>query len=132
MKVYIAASIKSGKGPQIAKALKESEIDCYNPSELNLCDKNNEDRVDIFNKCLHAIENDCDVLLAVAPYGKSVAGEVAFAGCLKMHGKRKKIILYNSSVYEPCDEEIDAIQGPFFDAIFKNLNDVINYIKRLI
>lgn len=131
MKVYIASSLRNKKTDFICKKLKENNIEYYNPAVIDLDERINAERIEIFNKCLHEIEYNCNILLAIAPYGRSVSGEVAYAGCLKSHGMRKIIILYNSSSESPCIEEMEAIQAPFFDVVFNDLQDLIRYIIKL-
>ena len=128
MKIYIAASLKNQEVNNVLKALKDNNLDFFNPALLGLNEEIEEERNIIFKKCLFEIEYDCDILLAIAPYGESVSGEVGYAGCLKLHNNNKLLLLYNSGDESPCKEENEAIQAPFFDKVFDDLNKLIQFL----
>lgn len=128
MKIYIASKyiIHQKINREIFKALKEVNIDVFLPESININAITCEDMLAVAEKCFDEIDK-CDVILVVAPFGKSVSSEIGYAIAKKRLGELKKIILFK---FDEDDNvmETEAMIAPYIEVIVKNTYELINYL----
>ena len=73
--------------------------------------------------CYNEIEQ-CDVILAVCPFGKSVSSELGYAIALKRYAAQRKIIVGLN-----VDFESEAMLIPYIDKAVDDISQLIQYLK---
>ncbi|MDO4419257.1 MAG: hypothetical protein Q4B92_02740 [Ruminococcus sp.] len=116
MKIYIASKyIKHSKiNRKIFDFLTKKEYDVFLPEAINIEGKTIEEMNLIAQKCYSAIESS-DVILVVAPIGRSVSAEIGYAINNKLKFSNVSIILYRYTNGERNIEINEAMIAPFYD-----------------
>lgn len=129
MKVYIASKYIEHKKINriIFNKLITSNINAFLPDSINIEDGTKEEMFIVSEKCFNEIDN-CDIILIVAPFGKSVSTEIGYTISQKRLGYSKKIILFK---YNKKDEvmKTEAMIDPYIDVVVEDIEELINYLK---
>ena len=127
MRVYIASKYIAHKelNRKIYEELVRAKIPVFLPECINM------DAIDlnrsyiVAEKCFAEIEK-CNVILAVCPFGKSVSSELGYAIALRRALKQEKVII---ALY--LDFETEAMLIPYVDKSFEDIQECIEYLKKL-
>ena len=125
MRVYIASKYIDHKlqNNAIYNALKQASIDAFLPESINISALSKEEKYTVAEICYNEIEQ-CDVILAVCPFGKSVSSELGYAIALKRYAAQRKIIVGLN-----VDFESDAMLIPYIDKAVDDISQLIQYLK---
>lgn len=129
MKVYIASKyIEHRKiNRMIYSKLNNICIDAFLPETINIDAINKEEMFFVANTCYNEIDK-CDIIIIVAPFGKSVAAEVGFAIFQKRNTNKKTLILYNYNDNNINKTKKESMIYPYIDKEFDNIDDLVNYL----
>ncbi|MBE6715658.1 MAG: hypothetical protein E7573_01935 [Ruminococcaceae bacterium] len=129
MRIYIASKYIEHKNinRKIFEMLQKENISVFLPKSINVDAITLEEMLYVAETCYDEIEK-CNVIVIVAPFGKSVSSEIGYAIALKRSNPDKKIILYN---YKNNDKSLstEAMIMPYLDAETNNIDELIRYIK---
>lgn len=128
MKIYIASKyIEHQKiNREIYSALKEANIDVFLPESINIDAITKEEMYTVAEVCFEEIDK-CNVILAVAPFGKSVSSEIGYSIAKKRLGENKTIILFKHNESDDV-METEAMIAPYIETVVKNVHELINYL----
>jgi len=112
IKVYIASKYIEHKdiNEKIQKKLKDAKINCFLPATINIDAVTEEEKLQVAETCYTQIE-DCNVIIAIEPYGRDVAAEIAYAIALQNQGRNIRIIRFGKA------EKPGAMLDPYFDHV---------------
>ncbi len=132
MRVYIASKYIEHKeiNQKIHNALISEKIDSFLPKSINVDAVTPEQMFYVAEKCYQEIEK-CDIILIVAPFGKSVSSEIGYAISLKRKKETIKLILLN--IKDTKDELLnkEAMIMPYIDLKITTINELIDYLKSI-
>lgn len=128
MKIYIASKYIEHKkiNKEIFDKLLYYDIDAFLPETININAVSKEEMFTVSEKCYNEIDN-CDIILIVAPFGKSVSTEIGYAIYKKRLCYNKKFILFK---YDKKDEvmKTEAMIAPYIDVVVEDIDELINYL----
>lgn len=128
MKIYIASKYIEHKkiNKEIFDRLSNDNIDAFLPETINIEAVTKEEMFTVSEKCFNEIES-CDVILIVAPFGKSVSTEIGYAIYQKRLGYNKKLILFK---HDKMDEvmKTEAMIAPYIDVVVEDIDELISYL----
>lgn len=127
MKVYIASKYIKHKdiNNKISQSLIKENIEVFLPKSINVEAVSKEQMYMVSEICYNQIEQ-CDIILIVCPFGKSVSSEFGYAIALKrlLH-MEKKIVALN------VDFETEAMIYPYVDKFVESISELIAYLKEI-
>ena len=127
MRVYIASKyIEHRKlNREIYNILVKAGYEVFLPESINIDAISNEEMQQVAEICYDEIEKS-DIILAVCPYGKSVASEVGYAIALKrLTYKNNKLIILN------MDNLNEAMIDPYVNAYVNSISELISYLREI-
>lgn len=132
MKVYIASQYKKKAdiNQKIYHELLKENIDAFLPVNINIDavpERAKEQRF-VADKCYKEIEQ-CNVILGVWAFGRSVSGELGYA--IKSKTPNQKIIIFDTKDEDIAILKNEVMLWPFIDKTVENINDLITYLKTL-
>jgi nucleoside 2-deoxyribosyltransferase len=130
MKVYLASSLtrQPHNTQEIHHAVtNELGLSVFLPHSLNRATSMS-DMERIGNECFAEIEKR-EILIAICPFGLSVAAELGYAIAQKKAGMLKHIILYQTEIQD-CTIR-DATLAPFIDFRVNSINELLLVLRRL-
>lgn len=130
MKIYIASKYLEHKeiNQNIYEALISEQIDAFLPKSINVDAITEEEMLLVAETCYNEIEQ-CDIILIVTPFGKSVSSEIGYTISLKRNKQPKKMILFNQEQYEDTSLKKEAMIIPYIDAEVTSITELISHIK---
>lgn len=127
MRVYIASKYITHKelNRQIFNELTNAGITAFLPESINIDAISNDEMFAVAELCYSEIEK-CNVILAMCPFGRSVACELGYAIAIrKLQQKQIRIVALNPDIHN------EAMIYPYIDKTVKNITQLINYLKSL-
>lgn len=127
MRVYIASKYIEHRtlNREIYNMLIKEGYEAFLPESIDIDAINNEEMLQVANICYDEIEKS-DVILAVCPYGKSVASEIGYSIALKrLVYKNNRLVILNT------DNLNEAMINPYVDAYVNNAIELITYLKAI-
>lgn len=128
MKIYIASKYMEHKkiNKEIFDKLLNYNIDAFLPETINIEAVTKEEMFTVSEKCFNEIDS-CDIILIVAPFGKSVSTEIGYAIYKKRLGYNKKLILFK---YDKKDDvmKTEAMIAPYIDVTVEDIDELIRYL----
>lgn len=126
MRIYIASKYIQHKelNRLIYSKLKKAGFDAFLPESINIDAINVEESYQVAEKCFYEIER-CNVILAVCPFGKSVASELGYAIALKKRKHNKRIVSLK------MDFKNEAMIAPYVDMNVESIDELIKYLKNI-
>ena len=127
MRVYIASKYIEHRtlNREIYNMLIKEGYEAFLPESIDIDAINNEEMLQVANICYDEIEKS-DIILAVCPYGKSVASEIGYTIALKrLVYKNNKLVILNA------DNLNEAMINPYVDAYVNNTSELITYLKAI-
>lgn len=131
MKVYIASKYIEHKeiNREIYSILKSSGLTAFLPESIDIDAINYDEMLEVSEICYNEIDK-CDILLVVAPFGKSVSSEIGYAIGLKRKRKNLKIILLNIGNYDDV-LQTEAMIAPYVDMEINCIADLTEKLHGL-
>ena len=126
-KVYIASSLRNFElNRKVYEKLLEKNINTFLPETIeNGIHHYKPTLLKVSDICYKEIE-ECTVVVALCPFGKSVSAELGYAIFQKRHDEMKKIISLN------MDYDDEAMIYPYIDQVFSDVNEMVNYISEFL
>lgn len=130
MKVYIASKYIEHKelNRKIYESLISENIDSFLPESINVDAITENELLFVAECCYNEIE-ECDIILIVVPFGRSVASEIGYAVASKRHNQPKQLIIFNPESYDGTMLKNEAMIMPYIDVEVNSIIDLINYLK---
>lgn len=127
MRVYIASKYITHKvlNRQIFNELTNAGIAAFLPETINIDAISDDEMFAVAEICYNEIEK-CNVILAVCPFGRSVACELGYAIAIrKLQQKQIKIVALNPDIHN------EAMIYPYIDKTVENITQLIEYLKSI-
>lgn len=127
MRVYIASKYITHKvlNRQIFNELTNAGIAAFLPETINIDAISDDEMFAVAEICYNEIEK-CSVILAVCPFGRSVACELGYAIAIrKLQQKQIRIIALNPDIHN------EAMIYPYIDKTVENITQLIKYLKSI-
>jgi len=132
MKIYIASPYVrlAHINAQIVNALsKDTQLDVFLPKSVNVDAVSLAEMRYVADICYTQIAQR-EIIIAVGPFGLSVAAEVGYAIAKKKGGEKKYIVLYHSEGKDVAVSE--AMLAPFIDFEVDSIQDLVALVKELL
>lgn len=131
MKIYVASSLT--RQPHITQEIHEAisaeiGLNVFLPHSLNIA-ASMKDMEQIGDECFAEIEKR-EIIVAICPFGLSVAAELGFAIAQKKAGRQKYIILYQGKTQD-CTIQ-DSTLAPYIDFRVNSINELVIVLQRLV
>lgn len=127
MRVYIASKYITHKAlnRQIFNELTNAGIAAFLPETINIDAISDDEMFAVAEICFNEIEK-CNVILAVCPFGRSVACELGYAIAIrKLQQKQIKVVALNPDIQN------EAMIYPYIDKTVENISQLIKYLKSI-
>lgn len=130
MKVYIASKYIEHKeiNQKIYEALLEANINAFLPQSINV-DAITSKEMFFVSECCYDELDECDIILIVTPFGKSVSSEIGYAIFQKRKYQNKKLVLFNQIIQNDRLLSKEAMIIPYIDAEVNSIQELITYIN---